>query len=342
MEPALSDKLAGVGLIPRSNRETAKLGDFLADYCKRRIDVKPATQIVWQQVARDLKAHIGENREMTCISETDAEDFKMYLIQKKLAPTTISKRLQFARMFFHGACKRKLILTNPFLEVSHNGVIFDERKAFISREDTAKLLSVCDPTWKVIVALARFGGLRCPSEVLSLRWIDIKWETERIIVQSPKTEHHAGKASRELPLFPELFPILMEASELAPDGAEFVVGGNYRQAAMTDKGWANCNLRTHLERLLKRAGLKSWPRLFHSMRATRETELAAQFAIHVVAAWLGNTPKIALKHYLTVTDDDFQRAIRGGAISGAFQVQLPVQPEYAATRSGSLKMIQAP
>jgi hypothetical protein len=28
-----------------------------------------------------------------------------------------------------------------------------------------------------------------------------------------------------------------------------------------------------------------------------------------VCAWLGNTPKVAEKHYLQVTDEDFQRAL---------------------------------
>ncbi|MCA9177890.1 MAG: hypothetical protein KDB14_25670 [Planctomycetales bacterium] len=44
------------------------------------------------------------------------------------------------------------------------------------------------------------------------------------------------------------------------------------------------------------------------MRASRETELAKEYPIHVVTAWLGNTPRIALKHYLQVTDADFERA----------------------------------
>jgi len=33
-----------------------------------------------------------------------------------------------------------------------------------------------------------------------------------------------------------------------------------------------------------------------------------EYPIHVVAKWLGNTPKIALKHYLAPTDADFQKA----------------------------------
>ena len=96
-----------------------------------------------------------------------------------------------------------------------------------------------------------------------------------------------------------------------------MVDGNHRDAANTPSGWRNCNLRTQFERLVKRAGLQPWPRLFHAMRASRETELAKEYPIHVVTAWLGNTPRIAMKHYLQVTDADFERAAQDGAESGA-------------------------
>ena len=38
--------------------------------------------------------------------------------RQELAPTTIAKRLQFARQFFRAAVKRKLIPSNPFAEVA--------------------------------------------------------------------------------------------------------------------------------------------------------------------------------------------------------------------------------
>ena len=49
-------------------------------------------------------------------------------------------------------------------------------------------------------------------------------------------------------------------------------------------------------------------KILHNLRASRETELAGEFPLHVVTRWLGNTPKIAMKHYLQVTEDDFARA----------------------------------
>ena len=104
---------------------------------------------------------------------------------------------------------------------------------------------------------------------------------------------------------------------MAPDGAEYVVAGNHRESANTPSGWRNCNLRTHFERLVKRAGLQPWPRLFHTLRAPRETELAKEYPLHVVTKWLGNTPRIAMIHYLQVTDSDFEKAAGGGEKSGA-------------------------
>jgi len=43
-------------------------------------------------------------------------------------------------------------------------------------------------------------------------------------------------------------------------------------------------------------------------RSTRETELAEEFPVQVVAAWIGNSVAIAAKHYLKVTNDHFARA----------------------------------
>jgi hypothetical protein len=61
----------------------------------------------------------------------------------------------------------------------------------------------------------------------------------------------------------------------------------------------------------------------HNLRASRETELAAQHPIHVVCKWIGNSAANAQKHYLQVTEGDFHRAAWGAAKSGA------VSPENA-------------
>ena len=62
-------------------------------------------------------------------------------------------------------------------------------------------------------------------------------------------------------------------------------------------------------RIIKRAGLKPWPKLWQNLRSTRETELADQFPAHVASAWIGNIVAVATKHYLQVTDDHFSQAV---------------------------------
>ena len=65
--------------------------------------------------------------------------------------------------------------------------------------------------------------------------------------------------------------------------------------------------------IIKRAGVSPWPKIFQNLRASRETELANQFPLHVVTEWLGNTPSVATKHYLQVTDAHYEEAVKVGA-----------------------------
>ena len=54
-----------------------------------------------------------------------------------------------------------------------------------------------------------------------------------------------------------------------------------------------------------------WPRVFHNLRASRQTELENVFPTHVVCEWLGNTESVAREHYLRVTEDHFPTAVHG-------------------------------
>lgn len=322
----LAGKLATVGLIPP--RRSAKLGEFLNVYLdRRRSESKPATVVTLGLVVNDLTAFFGADADLRSITEAKADDFRAHYLTRtpKLAAATSARRLKAVRMFFDHAHKLKLIPSNPFADLTLPNVIPAERQHYVSAADTERLLAACNPTWRIIVALARYGGLRCPSEVLSLKWEHVNFETTRMTVPSCKTEHHPGRAYRVCPIFAELRPYMDEAWELAAEGAEYVVPGDYRLAAQKPGGWVNSNLRTTFGKIVRRAGLTPWPRLFHNLRASRETDLMQTFPIHVVTAWLGNTPKIALAHYLQTLDADFEKAVKGGAESGAVVVQNAVQ-----------------
>ena len=137
------------------------------------------------------------------------------------------------------------------------------------------------------------------------------WEHNRITVHSPKTEHHPNGATRIVPLFPELRPCLEESWEAAEAGSQYVIT-RYRDAAKrTEAGWRNCNLRTQFHRIIRRAGCEPWPKPWQNLRSSRETELAEEFPVQVVCAWIGNSRPVAMEHYLQVTEDHFKRAVEG-------------------------------
>lgn len=75
-------------------------------------------------------------------------------------------------------------------------------------------------------------------------------------------------------------------------------------------------------KIINRAGLKPWERLFHNLRATRQTELAKTYPAHVVCGWMGNSEAVAGEHYLHTTDADFPKATHFPTHSGAEMTEI--------------------
>ena len=121
------------------------------------------------------------------------------------APNTIRKRVSEAKQFFHDAVQRELISKNPFDGMKGTVGSNRDRDFFIDRDLAEKVTEALPNTeWRLLFALMRFGGLRCPSETLALTWDDVKWAEDKILVRSSKTEHHEGKGFRLIPIFREL------------------------------------------------------------------------------------------------------------------------------------------
>jgi len=311
----LRDKLVAVGLVEASTA-TAALKPFLDAYIAGRTDAAPNTLANLNTIRVRLVKHFGARRDLRRITPADADGFRLWLLER-YAEATVGRSIRYAQQLFRHALRSRLIHENPFAGLKCPPQTNKERLDFISREQAAKVLQACPNTqWRLVFALARFGGLRCPSELLPLAWSDVDWERERFRVDSPKT------GERFVPIFPELRPHLEQAFEEAEPGAVAVVT-ICRDAAK--------NMRTHLCRLIRKAGLVPWERPFQNLRATRETELAAEYPLHVVTAWIGNTALVAQKHYLQVTDADFQRAAKSGAVA----LQKPVQQGAAPSRRES-------
>ena len=75
-------------------------------------------------------------------------------------------------------------------------------------------------------------------------------------------------------------------------------------------------------KLSRKTGVDPWQRFFQNLRACRETERFQEHTIHLVTAGLGNTPKVAMEHYLQVRDEDFAKA-----------AQIPAQQLFATRKT---------
>ena len=127
------------------------------------------------------------------ISPGDADDFRLSVVGEGVSENTVRKHIAVAKVFFASATRKRFIRSNPFDGLKSATQPNPSRFYFISAVDARKVIASCpDTQWRLLFALSRYGGLRCPSEHLALRWGDIDWSQDRITVMSPKTEHHAG------------------------------------------------------------------------------------------------------------------------------------------------------
>lgn len=308
----LHKRLVKAGLAaPRTRGIVPTLDAWLTGYVAGRPDTKPRTIINYNAAKKALVDYFGADKLLTEITSGGVDDFNVWMrtAAKKsgekrsgLNDNTARRRLGIAKQFFRAAVRQKVLRDNPFDGQATATRSNPKRQHFVSRADAdAVLEALPDAKWKLVFALSRYGGLRCPSEIVALKWGDVNWARARFTVHASKTEHHADAGIRVVPIFPELAPYFQAAFDAAAPGEIFCcpqyatasAGKMYRKAVLT---------------AITKAALKPWPKLFHNCRATRETELAESYPVQVVCSWIGNSPAIAAKHYLQTTETHFATA----------------------------------
>lgn len=307
------ERLVKFGLAAPRAAKTASvvitLGGLVEAYQRRPgwQKLKPTTQKSSARAFRLLCQHIDPTTPIGEVKKTAARDFYDSLTLDRgkggmgFAESTANIVASIVSTLFNFAIEGDLIEANPFVKLPRGTV--RGNNVDVSLADSLKVLDEMRSTEdKLLFAMARWGGVRTVSEQRGLRWGDVDWERGRIMIRSPKTERHKGKATRWIPLFPEILPHLEARYHEAADGDEFILP----KYCLAD----NSKATTTLISAIKRAGLEKWPRVWHSLRATRQSELAKEYPAHVVAAWLGNSMEVAQKHYLMVGDDQFEKATR--------------------------------
>lgn len=239
-------KLAKHGLVPpRAHEAAGTLGDLL-DRFAATVVVKPGTKAVYKQASDSLRAHFTDAKILRELTPADADEWRRALADEGLAPATVAKRIRTAKGIMRKAVRWGLLTSSPFADVRAGSQLNADRLVYIPVEYIAKVIDAqADDQWRAIIALSRFAGLRCPSEIVGLTWADMAWDTGLLTVRSPKTAGD-GHAVRTVPVAPALRTILQRLFDDAEPGAVYVVP-KLRDAAKT--------LRTNLHRIMARAGV---------------------------------------------------------------------------------------
>lgn len=331
IDDRLHARVARLGLVePRKGAAVVTLGELLDRFNESAV-VKPVTLAAYRQAVGSLRAHFGDGAPLNTITAADADEWRKALADSTLAPATVAKRVNVSKTIFRKAVRWGLIVSSPFADLRAGSQSNPDRAHYVDAETTRAVLAACpDDQWRAIIALSRYAGLRCPSEVVGLTWGDVNWERGRLMVRSVKTEGREGHAVRVVPIAPELRTVLLALFVEAEPGVEPVVP-RLRDPAT--------NLRTHFLRIIGRAGVKPWPRLFHNLRASCACDWVERFPAHVVAGWLGHSPLIAARHYLQTRDAHFDLAagIEQAASKAATQARTSDPTDEHAERGNTEK-----
>ena len=195
----LHTKLVKADLLKQRQRRT--LEKFLTDYVGERTDWKEQTVRTFNQSKNQLLRFFGNDTPLEKITADNAVAFRLDL-QKRYSEATTATMIKHSRQVFTLARRRKLVDDNPFETVKTGSQRNPKRLYFVSMDEYQRLLEgYTNPKQRLIIALARIGGLRCPIELCGLRWSEIDWQGKWFWVHSQKTEHYAGKAKRQVPLY---------------------------------------------------------------------------------------------------------------------------------------------
>lgn len=275
-----------------SSRVKLALHAWLEQHVAGKVGMKDRSKAKLRETHSKLYAfdRFGRDVSIDRITVADAEDWLVWLHTLKLSNATIRTHCGNAKAIFSRAVKRKLIGENPFAELPSGPTAGDDGPYVAELEASAIIAQLPDTRFRLLFDLARYAGLRVPSETRPLQTTDADMANGMLRVPCEKTSGHAGKQERFVPICHRLRPLLIARfadmpvnGDICPIGSAVQIGGYARRVVMA---------------AIAAAGVAPYTDIFQSLRSSLAKEWKSlgipEFAVD---AWLGHNNVTSRKHY---------------------------------------------
>ncbi len=281
--------------------------DYLDAHFKSRAEssrVAMSTTERWNTALGHARSFFGKMT-LQAIKRRDAEGFRVYLLKRRgqtkatMSEATVRKTCSIISGALVEAIKQGLVASNPFSDVPKSNVASPDSEVVVPAEDVLSVISYAEhPEDKMLLALARFAGLRIPSEIQELRWGHVNLKDNLLEVFAKKTQRY-GKTRRVIPIEPRLRTLLKDLKPAAASDEDYVLPYLRTYSA----------LGVRFRRLCEAAGVKQWDKCFTNLRKSFASDMCIGRSPSDVAGWLGNTTPVFVKHYLRQQGEGYTRKV---------------------------------
>lgn len=263
------------------SNDAGSLASWTARYLSLRAgELAPQTLAIQRRAIDRLIQHFGPDQPLAKIDRAMAATWAA-----ELTGATASRRIYIrcAKVIFSKAVELDMLTINPFSRINGTSPTVDKDWQYLAPADIAKIMEHSDTKWQTMIGLCRWAGLR-KGEAQRLTWADIDLDARMIHVRHDG-EQTTKKRARDVPMTPQLHDILIARFAEAQPEERNAIG---LPANNIDRG---------MRLIVKRAGMRPWPKIFHTLRKNCETDWLQAHPVMAVCEWLGHDPAVASKHY---------------------------------------------
>jgi len=256
------------------------------EYLEARKGMKANSLRNDNQAVNKLLRFFGDKCRIDTINVANCKDYRLWLeTECKNATATVNREIKRCRTIFKRAVEMKYISDNPFSKVKAGKSVNKARRILAKNatmENVLKVLQFCTRhEFTMAVLLARFEGLRTPSECTGLKFSNFNGDF-LYIADDTKT------GTREIPITAVVRKQLEVLKKNAKPGQEDI---------FTKKLGSEKTIATRLRKYMKKAGI-NWGKPLQNLRVAFFDDLKhGDLSTQAIDNIGGNSGPVRVDHY---------------------------------------------